>query len=74
MERMIQKILRVTAVLIWIVGAIIGYDAAGTTVIIGTQVQQSFNIWDALIVWLAVFAAGMLLWGVAKILDLFEER
>lgn len=31
MERMTQKILRVTAVLIWIVGAIIGYDAAGTS-------------------------------------------
>ena len=32
MEQITQKILRVTAVLIWIVGAVVGYDAAGTTV------------------------------------------
>ncbi len=70
----VKNVLRVVAVLIFIAGAFIGYDAGDQMFTVDGTVTYRFIIIDAVIAWFFAFAAGMLFLGVAKIIDLLEKR
>ena len=64
--------IRVIAVLIFIVGAFMGYDIGEKMVTVDQEVLYLFDFWLALLVWFLAFAAGMLFLSIAKIIDLLE--
>lgn len=68
-----QKLLRTTAVLIFVVGAGIGYDLGDKQVFINGSVKETFDLWLALFSWFVAFAAGLLFLAAARIIDLLEE-
>ena len=69
-----QKILRILAVLIVIVGGCVGYDLGDKMVTINQTITYQFDFWLALFVWFIFLSFGMLFWSMAKIIDLLEEK
>lgn len=70
----LQHMIRVIAVLIFIVGAFMGYDIGEKMVTVDQEVLYLFDFWLALLVWFLAFAAGMLFLSIAKIIDLLEKQ
>lgn len=70
----LQHIIRAIAVLIFIVGAFMGYDIGNKMITVDQEVLYLFDFWLALLVWFLAFAAGMLFFSIAKIIDLLEKR
>lgn len=70
----LQHIIRAIAVLIFIVGAFMGYDIGDKMITVDQEVLYLFDFWLALLVWFLAFAAGMLFFSIAKIIDLLEKR
>ena len=74
MERLtMAKLLRITAVLIFIIGAGIGWDLGNKQMVVDQTVVEIFDVWLALLGWFAAFAAGVLFLAAARILDLLER-
>ena len=70
----LQHMIRAIAVLIFIVGAFMGYDIGEKMVTVDQEVLYQFDLWLALLVWFLAFAAGMLFLSIAKIIDLLEKQ
>ena len=70
----IQFILRIIAIVTFIGGAFIGYDAGDKMVTIDRMISYQFSFMDALIVWFMSFAIGVLFLAIAKIIDLLEGQ
>ena len=70
----VKNILRVLAVLIFVVGAFVGYDAGNQMFTVDGVVTYRFVVIDAVVAWFFAFARGMLFWGIAKIIDLLEQK
>ena len=68
-----QKLLRITAVLIFIIGAGVGYDLADKQIIETGFYFENFDLWLALLCWFIAFALGLLFLAVARIIDLLER-
>ncbi len=68
-----QKLLRITAVLIFIIGAGIGYDMADKQIVGSGFVFENFDLWLALLCWFIAFALGLLFLAAARIMDLLER-
>ena len=74
MERLtMAKLLRITAVLIFIIGAGIGWDLGDKQMVVDQTVVEIFDVWLALLGWFVAFAAGLLFLAAARILDLLER-
>ena len=70
----LQHMIRAIAVLIFIVGAFMGYDMGDKMITVDQKVLYQFDLWLALLVWFLAFAAGMLFFSIAKIIDLLEKQ
>ena len=70
----IQFILRIIAIVTFIGGAFIGYDAGDKMVTIDRMISYQFSFMDALIVWFMSFAIGVLFLAIAKIIDLLAGQ
>ena len=68
----LPKMMRAIAVLIFIIGAGLGYDAGNKMITVNQQITYVFDLWLALLVWLAAFALGILFLAIARILDLLD--
>ena len=66
----LPKLLRWIAVLIFIIGAGLGYDAGDKQLVVDGRVIETFDLWLALLYWFITFALGVLFIAVARILDL----
>ena len=74
MERLtMAKLLRITAVMIFIIGAGIGWDLGDKQMVVDQTVVEIFDVWLALLGWFVAFAAGLLFLAAARILDLLER-
>ena len=70
----LQFILRIIAIVTFIGGAFIGYDAGDKMVTIDQMISYQFSFMDALIVWFTSFAIGVLFLAIAKIINLLEGQ
>ena len=68
-----QKLLRITAVLIFIIGAGIGYDLGDKQMLVNQTVVETFDVWLALLSWFIAFALGLLFLAAARIIDLLNR-
>ena len=68
-----QKLLRITAVLIFIIGAGIGYDLGDKQMLVNQTVVETFDVWLALLSWFIAFALGLLFLAAARIIDLLKR-
>ena len=68
-----QKLLRITAVLIFIIGAGIGYDLGDKQMVAGQTIVGTFDVWLALLSWFIAFALGLLFLAAARTIDLLER-
>lgn len=69
----LPQIMRWTAVLIFLIGAGIGYDAGGKQLVVDARVIETFDLWLALLVWFLSFALGILFIAVARILEILDK-
>ena len=69
----LPKLLRWIAVLIFIIGAGLGYDAGDKQLVVDGRVIETFDLWLALLYWFITFALGVLYIAVARILDLLDR-
>ena len=69
----LPKLLRWIAVLIFIIGAGLGYDAGDKQLVVDGRVIETFDLWLALLYWFITFALGVLFIAVARILDLLDR-
>lgn len=69
----LPKLMRWTAILIFIIGAGLGYDAGDKQVVVDGQVFENFDLWLALLVWFLSFALGILFIAVARILERLDR-
>lgn len=69
----LPKLMRWIAVLIFIIGAGLGYDAGDKQVWGDGQLFESFDLWLALLYWFIAFALGILFIAVARILELLDR-
>ena len=69
----LPKLLRWIAVLIFIIGAGLGYDAGDKQFVADGRVIETFDLWLALLYWFITFALGVLFIAVARILDLLDR-
>ena len=69
----LPQIMRWIAVLIFIIGAGLGYDAGDKQIFAGGQVFENFDLWLALLVWFLSFALGILFIAVARILERLDR-
>lgn len=69
----LPKLLRWIAVLIFIIGAGLGYDAGDKQLMADGRVIETFDLWLALLYWFIIFALGVLFIAVARILDLLDR-
>lgn len=69
----LPKLMRWIAVLIFIIGAGLGYDAGDKQVWVDGQLFESFDLWLALLYWFIAFALGILFIAVARILELLDR-
>jgi hypothetical protein len=67
------KLLRWIAILIFIIGAGLGYDAGDKQLMANGRVIETFDLWLALLYWFLAFALGVLFLAVARILELLER-
>lgn len=70
----LSKVLRIVAVLIFIVGACVGYDIGDKMIDLNGKIVYQFDFLLAVLYWFISFAIGMLFFGIAKIIDLLENR
>ncbi|NCB04082.1 MAG: hypothetical protein EOM69_00965 [Clostridia bacterium] len=70
----VQKLLRIVAALIIIVGACVGYDMGDKMVSIDQTITYQFDFWLAIFVWFIGLSLGLLFWSIAKIIDLLESK
>ena len=68
-----QKLLRITAVLIFVIGAGIGYDLGDKQMLVNQTVVETFDVWLALLSWFIAFALGLLFLAAARIIDLLKR-
>lgn len=68
----LPKMMRAIAVLIFIIGAGLGYDAGNKMITVNQQITYVFDLWLALLVWFAASALGILFLAIARILDLLD--
>lgn len=69
----LPKLLRWIAVLIFIIGAGLGYDAGDKQLVVDGRIIETFDLWLALLYWFITFALGVLFIAVARILDLLDR-
>ena len=69
----LPKLMRWIAVLIFIIGTGLGYDAGDKQVVLDGQVIELFSFWLALLYWFLAFALGVLFLAVARILELLDR-
>ena len=69
----LPKLLRWIAVLIFIIGAGLGYDAGDKQLVVDGRVIETFDLWLALLYWFITFALGVLFIAVSRILDLLDR-
>ena len=69
----LPKLMRWISVLIFIIGAGLGYDAGDKQVVLDGQVIELFSFWLALLYWFLTFALGILFLAVARILELLDR-
>lgn len=69
----LPKLMRWIAILIFIIGAGLGYDAGDKQIWVDGQLFESFDLWLALLYWFIVFALGILFIAIAKILELLDR-
>ena len=68
-----QKLLRITAVLIFVIGAGLGYDLGDKQMVVNQAVVETFDVWLALLSWFVAFSLGLLFLAAARIIDLLER-
>ena len=69
----LPKLMRWIAVLIFIIGAGLGYDAGDKQIVVDGQVFENFDLWLALLYWFLTFALGILFLAMASILELLNK-
>ena len=69
----LAKLMRITAVLIFVIGAFLGYDAGSRQLVAGSEIIETFDLWSALLIWFGAFALGLLFLSIAKILDSLKQ-
>ena len=69
----LPKLMRWIAVLIFIIGAGLGYDAGDKQIVVDGQVFENFDLWLALLYWFLTFALGILFLAMARILELLDK-
>ena len=69
----LPKLMRRIAVLIFIIGACLGYDAGDKQLAVNGQLLETFDFWLALLYWFLAFALGILFLAVAHILELLDR-
>ena len=69
----LPKLLRWIAVLIFIIGAGLGYDVGDKQLVVDGRVIETFDLWLALLYWFITFALGVLFIAVSRILDLLDR-
>ena len=69
----LPKLLRWIAVLIFIIGAGLGYDAGDKQLVVDGRIIETFDLWLTLLYWFITFALGVLFIAVARILDLLDR-
>lgn len=69
----LPKLMRWIAVLIFILGAGLGYDAGDKQLVVDSRVIETFDLWLALLYWFIAFALGILFLAVARILELLDK-
>ena len=55
-----QKLLRITAVLIFVIGAGLGYDLGDKQMVVNQAVVETFDVCLALLSWFVAFSLGLL--------------
>ena len=69
----LSRLMRWIAVLIFMIGAGLGYDAGDKQLVVDGQLFETFDLWLALLYWFLAFALGVLFLSVARILDLLDR-
>ena len=69
----LPKLMRWIALLIFIIGAALGYDAGEKQLMADGRVIETFDLWLALLYWFIAFALGILFLAVARILELLDR-
>ena len=69
----LSRLMRWIAVLIFMIGAGLGYDAGDKQLVVDGQLLETFDLWLALLYWFLAFALGVLFLSVARILDLLDR-
>jgi hypothetical protein len=67
------KLLRWIAILIFIIGAGLGYDAGDKQLMANGRIIETFELWLALLYWCLALALGILFLAVARILELLDR-
>lgn len=73
-KQTMQKLLRITAVAIFLIGAGIGYDLGDKQMVVDQAVVETFDVWLALLSWFIAFAVGLLFLATARMIDLLEKK
>ena len=69
----LSNLLRWIAMLIFMIGAGLGYDAGDKQLVADGRVIETFDLWLALLYWFLAFALGILFLAVARILKLLDR-
>ena len=69
----LSKLLRWTAILIFIIGAILGWDAGDKQLVADERVIETFDLWLALLYWFFAFALGILFLAVSRIPEILDR-
>ena len=69
----LSNLLRWIAILIFMIGAGLGYDAGSKQLVADGCVIETFDLWLALLYWFLAFALGILFLAVARILELLNR-
>ena len=69
----LPRLMRWIAVLIFMIGAGLGYDAGDKQLVVDGQLLETFDLWLALLYWFLAFALGILFLAVARILELLDR-
>ena len=70
----IQKLLRCFSYLIIIVGGFVGYDLGDKMLVINHSISYVFDFSSALFVWFVACYLSILLYSIAKIIDILENK
>ena len=69
----LPNLLRWIAVLIFLIGAGLGWDAGDKHLFVDERILETFALWLALLYWFLSFALGVLFLAVARILELLDK-